>query len=94
MSPDEISKLREYCAEFKQYRANTADGSGSTLHDIKVTFDYIAKTLENYDIQGSHYGSELTNKAKAAGEVLSQLWLCLQDLENSVEYFCDTQEQL
>lgn len=93
MTEQDIAKLREYCEDFKSFRDNTVDGNGYNLHDIKHSFDYVRKTIEEYNLTGTTFGSELANKAEAASNVLSQLWLCLQNLETSVTSFCDQQER-
>lgn len=93
MTNEEIAKLRSYCEEFRKFRDNTVDGNGNNLHDIKSTFDYVRKTVDNYNLTGTKLGGELSSKAEQAGNVLSQLWLCLQNLEISVGNFCDEQER-
>ncbi len=93
MTNQEIEKLRGYCEDFKSFRQNTEDGSGTNLHDIKNTFNYVRKTLDTYNLVGTAFGSELSKKAEQAANVLSELWLCLQNLEISVENFCDEQEK-
>lgn len=92
MSPEDIKRLREICAELRSFRDNTVDGNGKNLHDIKVTFDYVQKTLEEYNISGTNYGTSLSAKAAEAGTVLSQFWLSFRDLEESIEAFCTQQE--
>lgn len=93
MTSSEIEKLRSYCEEFRKFRDNTVDGSGRNLHDIKNTFDYVRKTIDSYNLVGTKFGSELSSKAEQAGNVLSQLWTCLYNLEVSVGNFCDEQEK-
>lgn len=93
MTNEDIAKLRAYCEDFKKYRDNTVDGNGGNLHDIKNSFDYVAKSVEEYNISGTTFGSNLYAKAKSASDVLSQLWLVYQNLEKSIEGFCDNQER-
>ena len=93
MSEQEIEKLRTFCEDFRKYRNNTVDGKGENLHDIKVTFDYVVKTLDQYNLSGTNFGNNLKSKAENASNVLSQLWACLQDLEKSVLVFCDQTEK-
>ncbi len=91
MNQEILEKLNSFCADFKSFRANTEDGQGKSLHDIKHTFDYVAKTVDTYHLTGTKFGSNLSEKAKEASQVLSQLWLCLQDLEKSISNFTDNQ---
>ena len=93
MTDQEISKLRGYCEDFAALRDNTEDGNGNNLHDIKNTFDYVRKTIEEYELTGTTFGSDLANKADEAAKGLSQLWLTLQTLEKSITSFCDAQSQ-
>lgn len=93
MTEQDIQKLRSYCEEFKKFRDTTVDGNGNNLHDIKGSFDYVIKTMEEYNLSGTKFGSNLTEKAEQASNVLSQLWGCLENLEKSVESFCDQQEK-
>ncbi len=90
---EEIAKLREYCSDFAKLRDNTVDGNGNNLHDIKNTFDYVIKTIEDNNLSGTNFGSELLTKAENCANVLSQLWLTLQTLEKSINSFCDAQEK-
>ena len=91
MNQEILEKLNSFCADFKSFRANTEDGQGKSLHDIKHTFDYVAKTVDTYHLTGTKFGSNLSEKAKEASQVLSQLWLCLQDLEKSISNFTSSQ---
>lgn len=91
MKPEVLEKLNAYCADFKKFRATTEDGQGNNLHDIKNTFDYIIKTIDEYKLTGTRFGSNLSAKAKEASQVLSQLWICLQDLEKAIGNFSDNQ---
>ena len=93
MTQEEIEKLRGFCDDFKKFRDNTVDGNGNNLHDIKNSFDYVRKTMDSYNLTGTKFGGDLSSKAENAGNVLSQLWLCLRDLETSVTNFCDQQER-
>lgn len=93
MTDKEIQRLRNICDEFKTFRDNTVDGEGKNLHDIKNSFDYVRKTINDYNLTGTAFGGELASKAERAGNVLSQLWLCLNNLETSVTAFCDQQER-
>lgn len=93
MRNDDIKLLREYCEDFKRYRDNTEDGEGNNLHDIKNTFDYVRKTIDQYNLTGTAFGAELSTKAEKASNVLSQLWNCFQNLETSIEGFCLEQEK-
>lgn len=92
MTDKDLAKLREFCADFKKFRDNTVDGNGNNLHDIKTSFDYVRKSLDSYNLTGTTFGSNLSSKAEAAGNVLSQLWNCLNNLEISIQAFCDQQE--
>ena len=91
MNQETLQKINAYCADFKKFRATTADGQGNNLHDIKNTFDYVAKTVDEYKLTGTRFGSNLSAKAKEASQVLSQLWVCLQDLEKALGNFTDNQ---
>jgi len=91
MKPEDLEKLNSFCADFRSFRANNEDGQGKCLHDIKNTFDYVSRTVETYQLQGTRFGSNLTVKANDASKVLSQLWLCLQDLEKSLTSFITNQ---
>lgn len=93
MKPEDIAKLRTYCEDFRKYRDNTVDGNGNNLHDIKQSFDYVKKTLDEYQISSTKYGTDLSTKAETASNILSQLWLCYQNLEKSIEGFCEMQER-
>ncbi len=93
MTDSDIQKLKDFCEHFKQFRDNTVNGNGNNLHDIKVTFDYVKKTLDTYNLTGTTFGSELSSKCAAASDVLSQLWSCLSNLEKAVELFCLEQEK-
>ena len=94
MNQEILEKLNSFCADFKSFRANTEDGQGKSLHDIKHTFDYVAKTVDTYHLTGTKFGSNLSEKAKEASQVLSQLWLCLQDLEKSISNFTENQNRI
>ncbi len=91
MSDSDIARLREMCADFKKWRDLETDGNGNNLHDIKNSFDYVRDSLETYEISSTKFGSSLSAKAEAAGNVLSELWLIFQNLENAVTLFCDEQ---
>lgn len=93
MRPEDIERLRSYCVDFKKYRDVTVNGNGENLHDIKNSFDYVRKTLDEYQISSTKYGADISTKAEAAGNILSQLWTCYQNLENAIEIFCDAQER-
>lgn len=93
MKTEDIEKLRGFCEEFARFRDNTVNGDGQNLHDIKNSFDYVTRTIDEYNLTGTAFGGELSEKTKAASSVLSQLWLCLQNLEQSVQSFCDQQER-
>lgn len=91
MKPEDLERLREVSQDFSRFRDNTTDGQGNNLHDIKNTFDYVAKTVEERQLEGTTFGSNLAAKAKEASNVLSQLWVCLKDLETSINSFVDAQ---
>ena len=91
MKQEDLAKLNRFCADFRSFRANNEDGQGKCLHDIKNTFDYVSRTVSTYQLQGTKFGSDLTTKANEASKVLSQLWLCLQDLEKSITNFTTNQ---
>lgn len=93
MTNDDIKKLRDYCADFAEFRKNTEDGSGSNLHDIKNTFDYVRKTMEKEGLTTTEFGANLAKNAESTANVLSELWNCLYNLEQSVESFCQQQEK-
>ncbi len=93
MNASDIQRLRDCCKDFKNFRDLTVDGNGNNLHDIKGSFDYVKKSIDDYHLTGTKYGSNLSEKAEQAGNVLSQLWTCLENLENSVEAFCQEQEK-
>ncbi len=93
MTDQDIQQLRGYVEEFSRFRDNTVDGNGNNLHDIKVSFDYVRKTVEENNLTGTTFGSELSKKAEECANVLSQLWLTLQTLEKSITSFCDSQEK-
>lgn len=93
MTDQDIQQLRGYVEEFAKFRDNTVDGNGNNLHDIKVSFDYVRKTVEENNLTGTTFGSELSKKAEECANVLSQLWLTLQTLEKSITSFCDSQEK-
>ncbi|HAB66867.1 MAG TPA: hypothetical protein DCE23_05825 [Firmicutes bacterium] len=93
MTEQDIERLRGYCEEFAKFRDNTVDGNGNNLHDIKNSFDYVRKTIDELNLTGTAFGGELSSKAEQAGNVLSELWTCLQNLERSVLGFCDQQER-
>lgn len=93
MTQEEIQKLRGFCDEFAGFRGLEEDGNGNSLHDIKNTFDYVKRTIDEYNLTGTAFGSNLSSKAAEASSVLSQLWLCLDNLEKSVTAFCDEQER-
>lgn len=88
-----IERLRAYCEDFARMRDNTEDGNGNNLHDIKHTFDYVRTYIQQNNLSDTVFGEELSAKAEAAGNVLSELWLCLQNLEESIEGFCANQER-
>ncbi len=91
MNPHDLERLAEICNDFKKIREVTEDGQGNNLHDIKNTFDYVTKTIEEYQLTGTVFGDNIVEKAKTASKVLSQLWLSLQDIEKSINNFIDNQ---
>lgn len=93
MTDKDIERLRTFCEHFAKYRDNTVDGNGNNLHDIKVTFDYVKKTIDEYNLTGTTFGNKLSSKCEDASNVLSQLWLCLSNLEKAIELFCLEQER-
>ena len=94
MKSEDLQRLTTICADFRRFRDNTEDGQGRNLHDIKNTFDYVIKTVDNYHLTGTKFGTELVDRAKENSKVLSQLWLCLQDLEKSLNNFIENQTNL
>ena len=93
MRPEDLAKLSRICADFKRFRDVTEDGQGNNLHDIKNTFDYVAKTVEQYQLSGTKFGYELITKINSTNKVLSQLWLNLQELEKTIGTFIDNQKK-
>ena len=91
MPEQEIQQLKRYCEDFAKFRENTEDGNGNNLHDIKNTFDYVRKYVTNQGLAETVFGQELAQKSEAAANVLSELWLCLKNLEDSINGFCDSQ---
>lgn len=93
MNNQEIATLREYCTDFEKLLENTEDGNGTSLHDIKVSFNQVTKTIEENDLVGTTFGSDLMQKAEDCANVLSDLWLTIDTLNKSITSFCDAQEK-
>lgn len=93
MKTEDIQQLRTYCEDFKKFRDNTENGDGQNLHDIKNTFDYVVKYAGENGLTQTVFGDGLAAKATEAANVLSQLWLCFDNLEKSIEGFCENQER-
>ena len=47
MDEGSLKTLEGYVADFSKFRANTTDGEGKSLHDLKNTFDYVINTMRN-----------------------------------------------
>lgn len=92
MNSNDIQTLRKFCEDFKRFRDLERNGEGKSLHDIKYSFDYVRESIDKYGLTGTNYGTGLSERATKAGDVLSQLWNCLQNLEISIENFCTEQE--
>ena len=94
MNPEDLKKLQECCEVFQKFRKNEVTGDGDNLHDIKHSFDYVRKYADQNGLTGTVFFGELAEKAKNAGNVLSELWLCFRDLENAVNEFVSNQTNL
>ena len=93
MSEDDLKTLIELCSIFRGFTDTTADGNGNNLHDIKVTFDYVKKTAENYNLVGTSFGNDLVNKVEKASDVLVRLSNCYKNLEASINNFVEIQRR-
>jgi len=91
MKPEDLEKLKSYCEDFKKFRENIQDGDGNNLYDIKKTFDYVTKTIDQYQLKGTTFGSELSAKSTEASNVLSELQVCLEELEKAIATFVENQ---
>jgi len=91
MPENELKQLESYCQDFSKFRQIQADGNGQNLHDLKNTFDYVVKTIQEYKIEQTIFGSELGKQVKNANNILSELWNCLNDLETALKSFIEDQ---
>ena len=91
MDEGSLKTLEGYVADFSKFRANTTDGEGKSLHDLKNTFDYVINTMRNYGLSTTVFGTELETKAISANNVLSELWNNLNEIEKSITMFVENQ---
>ena len=93
MGNEDLKKLEDICSVFESFRDQTVDGEGKNLHDIKVTFDFVKKTAEEYNLTGTTFGDTLISKVEGASNVLSELWNSLKNLETSIHTFVENQRK-
>ena len=93
MNTQYLNQLQGYCTDIAGFLANTEDGNGTSLHDIKHTFDYVLRTVENLGIEDTRFGSDAREKIQTANAMLSVLWNCLNDLKKALEGFVETQKK-
>ncbi len=93
MNPERIEAIRQGCKELRKMCDTTVDGEGKNLHDIKVTFDYVIKYVrEDLRLDSTVFGEGILEDAEKAGNIISQFWLNIEELEKALSRFCGEQE--
>lgn len=88
-----LDQLTSFCNDFAVMLANTADGKGTSLHDIKNSFDYVLKSIDKLEITGEGFEQATKQKIKQCNDALSSLWHCVSDLKKALENFVQEQKQ-
>lgn len=89
MTSDDIVVVRQAISYLEKILRLDADGNGQNLHDIKNSFDYVAKYIDEQGLTDTVWGEELTARAKSVGNVISELWNALNAAKKNLESTCD-----
>lgn len=91
MNKEQVEAISKVVEELKSYLNLTVDNKGNNLHDIKFSFDYVMNTIKEHNLESTIYGENLKNQVEQAGNILSQLYTCLENLIKVLDTFCNDQ---